>query len=440
MRTGSKLAGMVVLLGLAACGRGGQLESRGYGPSPTIPDRGKSLIPTLNPAPALADGWADGATPEAPSGFKVTIAAQGLDHPRWLYVLPNGDVLVAEANKQDHQFHGVQGLVMKSLEQRAGALTKSADRLTLIHDPAGGGAPRASVFLGGLHSPFGMALIGETLFIADTDAIVSVPYHSGDAQAAAAPRKLADLPANPPNDHWTRNLIASPDGRRLYVTVGSDSEAGEGGMAKEANRADILTLNPDGSDLKVYASGLRNPGGLAWEPASHILWVTVNERDLLGDDVPPDFMTGLKPGGFYGWPWSYFGGHVDARVKPPRPDMVAKAITPDYALGAHTAPLGMMFYTGRAFPATRRGGAFVAQHGSWNRTPRSGYKVIYIPFQQGRPSGPPRDFLTGFLDSRGQARGRPVDVVMDHSGALLVTDDVGNRVWRIAPVDAAASG
>jgi len=433
MPIGARLTGWALMLGLVACGRGGQPEGQSYGAAPAIPDRGKPLIPNLNPAPAIKDGWAGGATPSAPSGFKVTLAAEGLDHPRWLYVLPNGDVLVAEANKQPSPHHGVQGTIMTALEQRAGALTVSADRLTLIHDPAAGGPPRTSVFLSGLRSPFGMALVGENLFIANTDSIVRVPYHAGDQHAAVAPVKVADLPANPPNDHWTRNLIASPDGKRLYVTVGSDSEAGEHGMDKEKNRADVLSLNPDGADLQVYASGLRNPGGLAWEPATGVLWVTVNERDLLGDDTPPDFMTGLEPGGFYGWPWSYFGAHIDRTVKPPRPDMVAKALTPDYALGAHTAPLGLMFYTGQAFPAAWRGGAFVAQHGSWNRTPRVGYKVIYIPFRNGRPSGPPQDFLTGFLDGQGRARGRPVDVVMDRSGALLVTDDVGDRVWRIAP-------
>lgn len=425
------VAALGLTLGLAACGGQGQPDRESYGATPRIPQGGKPIIPNLNPAPAVVDGWG-GSAPSAPPGFKVSLVAAGLDHPRWLYVLPNGDVLVAEANKQAHVFHGIKGTVMKALEQRAGALTASADRLTLIHDPTGAGAAKTTVFLSGLRSPFGMALIGDNLFIANTDAIVRVPYHAGDDRAAAAPVKIADLPANAPNDHWTRNLIASPDGKRLYVSVGSDSEAGEGGMEREANRAAVLILNPDGSDLRVYASGLRNPGGLAWEPVTGALWVTVNERDLLGDDTPPDFMTALKPGGFYGWPWSYFGGHVDPAVKPQRPEMVARAVTPDYALGAHTAPLGLMFYTGQAFPAAWRGGAFVAQHGSWNRTPRAGYKVIYVPFANGRPAGPPRDFLTGFLD-RGRARGRPVDVVMDRAGGLLVTDDVGNRVWRVAP-------
>jgi len=432
MRFGGSIAALTLALAAASCGPRGQPERMGYGPEPHMPAGGKPLIPTMNPATAIANGWAAAAAPAAPPGFVVRRFAASLDHPRWLYVLPNGDVLVAETNKPESAVRGVQDVIMRGLEKRAGALTPSADRITLVRNPTGDRPTVQSVFLRGLRSPFGMALVGGYLYVANTDSIVRVPYVDGETSISAKPETVVDLPANAPNNHWTRNLAASPDGRTLYVTVGSDSEAGEKGMAAEYHRADVLAVNIDGSNLRVYASGLRNPGALAFEPATQVLWTTVNERDMLGNDTPPDFMTGLAPGGFYGWPWSFFGRHLDSAVKPQRPDMVAKALTPDYALGAHTAPLGMAFYGGSAFPATYRGGAFIALHGSWNRTPRSGYKVIFVPFAKGRPAGPPRDFLTGFLDEHGDARGRPVDVVVAKDGALLVTDDVGDIVWRVS--------
>lgn len=419
---------------LSACGAGPALPpEQGYGPNPVLPAAKKQTIPVMKIAPAVR--WADGQTPDAAPGFVATALVRDLDHPRWLYVLPNGDVLIAETNappKPDDS-KGIKGWFEKQIMGRAGATVPSANRITLVRDADNDGTLEVrTTFLSGLNSPFGMALVGDTLYVADSDALLAFPYQAGQTRITAAPRKVADLPAGPINHHWTKNVIASPDGSKLYVTVGSNSNVGENGMAAEERRAAILQIDPATGASRVFASGLRNPNGMDWQPASGALWTSVNERDEIGNDLVPDYMTSVRDGGFYGWPYSYYGQTVDARVKPQRPDLVAKAIKPDYALGAHTASLGLTFYKADAFPARYRGGAFIGQHGSWNRKPVNGYRVAFVPFSGGMPSGPAEPFLTGFLDPKGQALGRPVGVAVDKFGALLVADDVGNAVWRVA--------
>ncbi len=419
---------------LASCGDRATLpEVAGLGPHPELPPPHQSLIPTVNVA--TATGWLGGTGPSTPSDLRVTAYAVGLDHPRWLFVLPNGDVLVAETNtpSKPQDLAGIKGWFARRIMNRAGAGVPSANRITLLRGVDGKGAAISrSVFLQGLNSPFGMALIGDTLFVAATDAVLRCPYHSGETIITEPCSKLVDLPAGPINHHWTKNLVASADGRSLYVTVGSNSNAGENGIAAEAGRAAILQVDVATGSHRIFAAGLRNPVGLAWEPTSGTLWTAVNERDEIGSDLVPDYMTAVVDGGFYGWPYSYYGQHVDPRVKPPRPDLVAQAIPPDYALGAHTASLGLAFAHSGVLPANYSNGAFIGQHGSWNRRPRSGYKVVFIPFSGGHPSGQPVDVLTGFLDENGDARGRPVGVALDQQGALLVADDVGNSIWRVS--------
>lgn len=408
------------------------------GPKPDLPAPRKTVIPTVKIAPAT--GWSEGQKPSAAPGLQVDAFVSGLEHPRWLYVLPNGDVLVAETNapERPEDGKGIKGAVMKSAMKKAGAAVPSPNRITLLRDANHDGvAETHSVFLKGLNSPFGMALVGDSFYVANTDAVMRFPYRKGDTQITAAGKKVADLPGGDLNHHWTKNVIANPDGTRLYATVGSNSNVAENGIDKEERRAAILEVNPQTGEVKVFASGLRNPNGLAWEPQTHALWTTVNERDELGSDLVPDYMTSVKQGAFYGWPYIYYGQHVDDRVEPPRPDLVAKAVVPDYALGPHTASLGLAFNTGQLLPRKYSGGAFVGQHGSWNRDPPSGYKVIFVPFAGGKPSGKAEDVLTGFLDEKGNARGRPVGVVIDSAGALLVADDVGNVVWRVAPASSA---
>ena len=404
-----------LLLILGGCAESARLPvEAGIGPNPTLPTPVHTLIPTVRIA--TAKGWPAGVTPTAASGYEVAAFATGLDHPRSLLVLPNGDVLVAETNAPERpkEGKGIRGWFFKKFQARAGGAVPSADRITLLR-----GSER-SAFLEKLHSPFGMALIGADLYVANTDAVVRFPYGDGDKRIDASPVKIADLPAGQRNHHWTKNLVAS--GTVLYASVGSNSNVAENGMEEENGRAAIYEIDTTKNRSRVFATGLRNPNGLAIEPTTGRLWTAVNERDELGSDLVPDYMTSVRDGGFYGWPYSYYGAHVDARVKEQRPDLVAQAIVPDYALGAHTASLGIAF---------AHGGAFVAQHGSWNRKPRSGYKVIFVPFTDGKPSGPPQDVLTGFVDDEGNARGRPVSVVVDRTGALLVADDVGNAVWRV---------
>jgi glucose/arabinose dehydrogenase len=413
----------------------------GFGPSPALPEPERTLIPTLNVAPA--EPWQGDAQPVPAAGFRVTAYARGLAHPRWLYVLPNGDVLVAETNappKPDDNA-GIKGAIVKRQMKKAGGAGASADRITLLRGvDAKGQALGRHVFLHNLYSPFGMALVGHDFYVANTDAVVRFPYRDGQTGIAAAGVTVMELPAGPLNHHWTKNIAASPDGKFLYVTVGSNSNVGENGIEQEQGRAAVWRLELAGARARPYASGLRNPVGLAWEPVGKAMWVAVNERDELGDDLVPDYMTALRDGAFYGWPYSYFGQHVDRRARPANPALVASAVAPDYALGAHTASLGLAFYQADLFPPSYRGGAFVGQHGSWNRRPHSGYKVVYVPFKDGKPAGPPRDFLVGFLDRDGKAHGRPVGVAVAGDGALLVADDVGNVVWRVAPVAAAPDG
>ncbi len=425
-----------VLAALAGCSETAKLPvESGYGPTPALPEPNKTVLPTVHIAPAK--GWPQGGKPQAAAGLRVAAFARDLDHPRWLHVLPNGDVLVAESDAPPkQQSQGLRGWIASKIMARAGSGGPSANRITLLRDRDGDGvADQRTVFLENLNSPFGMELIGSHLYVANTDALLRFPYTPGTTRITANGEKVVDLPAGPINHHWTKNVIASLDGSRLYVTSGSNSNVAENGMEAEENRAAILEVDPQARSMRLFASGLRNPNGLAWQPDSGALWTTVNERDEIGSDLVPDYMTSVQDGGFYGWPYSYFGQHIDERVQPLRPDLVERAIVPDYALGAHTASLGLAFYEGTLLPQHYRHGAFVGQHGSWNRKPRSGYKVVFIPFLDGMPAGQAEDVLTGFVNEAGEAMGRPVGVAVDKTGAVLVADDVGNVVWRVTPDD-----
>jgi len=427
------LCGLTLALLAAGCGDTARLSiADGTGPMPALQAPRTSLLPTVVIAPAR--GWPENATPTAAEGLEVRAFARGLDHPRWLLALPNGDVLVAESNapaRSETKF-SLRGWFMAKVMKRAGAGVPSADRITLLRDADGDGvAESRSTFISGLRSPFGMALIGGSLYVANTDAILRFPYRAGETHIDARGVPLLPLPAGAINHHWTKNIIADASGTRLYATVGSNSNIGENGLAEETARAAIWEIDVSSGAHRLFAQGLRNPNGLAWEPTTGQLWVVVNERDELGSDLVPDYMTAVQPGGFYGWPWSYFGAHVDERVAPPRPDRVAAALVPDYALGPHTAPLGLASSENATLLPNHRSGMFIGQHGSWIRKPRSGYRVIYVPFSAGRPSGPPVDVLTGFVDADGDARGRPVGVAVHRSGALLVADDVGNAIWHV---------
>lgn len=420
-------AALLLLYGVAY----GQAMPPGYGPNPALPTPQRSLIPTVNVAPA--DPWPEGKRPVPAPGLAVSAYATGLAHPRWLVVLPNGDVLVAETNRPPgERTRSVRGVVMKFQMKKAGAGAASANRITLLRGvrPDGTAAER-SIFLEGLNSPFGMALVGSDLYVAAADALIRFPYKTGQTRITAPGYKVMDLPGGI-NHHWTKNVVASPDGRKLYVSVGSNSNVGEKGMQAEEGRAAIWEFDIASGKGRLYATGLRNPVGMAFQPQSGVLWTSVNERDELGNDLVPDYMTSVQDGGFYGWPYSYFGKHLDERVKEQRPELVARAIVPDYALGSHTSSLGLAFYTGELLPQYRNG-ALVGQHGSWNRRPPSGYKLIFVPFANGKPSGPPQDVLTGFLGEDGHAYGRPVGVAVDKAGAILLADDVGNTVWRVTP-------
>jgi glucose/arabinose dehydrogenase len=438
MKTANKilLMGSVLLLTVAVVivtGRTAKIsEEEATGPQPVLPEPSKRIIPTINIAEAK--GWPADAKPTPSPGLAVNAYASGLDHPRWLYVLPNGDILVAETNAppRPEEGRGIKGWIFQMALKRAGAATPSANRITLLRDADGDGiAETRSTFLRGLNSPFGMALIGSNFYVANTDAVVRYTYSNGATEITAPGIKIANLPGRSLNHHWTKSLIASADGSRLYVGVGSNSNAGENGLDKEKDRACILEIDPATGTSRVFASGLRNPVGMDWEPQSGALWTVVNERDELGSDLVPDYLTSVKEGGFYGWPFSYWGQHLDDRVTPQNPELVAQAIMPDYALGNHTASLGLTFSSDNALPDQYRSGAFIGQHGSWNRIPESGYKVIFVPFAKGRPNGKPVDVLTGFLSKDDEALGRPVGVVIDQTGALLLADDVGNTIWRV---------
>ncbi len=414
------------------CGHAARLSvAEGIGPNPALPAPSTSLIPTVKVS--TAKGWAPTAKPAAAAGLSIDAFARGLDHPRWLYVLPNGDVLVAETNgpvRPDND-KGLKGWFIKRYMKKAGAAVPSANRITLLRDTDKDGvADVRTVFLDSLYSPFGMALVGDDLSVANSDALVRFRYTAGETRITAKGTKVTDLPAGTINHHWTKNVIASPDGSKLYVSVGSNSNVAENGIAAEAERAAVWEIDARTGAHRVFASGLRNPVGMAWEPETGALWVAVNERDELGSDLVPDYMTSVRDGGFYGWPYSYYGAHVDKRVKEQRPDLVSRAIVPDYALGPHTGSLGLASSRGDSL-SQFASGMFVGQHGSWNRKPQSGYRVIFVPFAEGRPSGPPVEVLTGFLKPNGDAQGRPVGLAIDKHGALLVADDVGNTVWRV---------
>ncbi|MGD9967628.1 MAG: sorbosone dehydrogenase family protein [Hyphomonadaceae bacterium] len=417
----------------AACGQPAPPAEPGYGAAPQLPEPQSGMLPTVNTADAV--GWPDGAAPRAPDGFTVTRYAENLDHPRWLYLLPNGDVLVAEVSTEAQQGGGLMGWIRNSVQRGAGALGESADRITLLRDSDGDGDVDARhVFAERLNQPFGMALVGDSLFVGNTDAVVRFPYMTNSVRAPARPEEVLRLPFREgDNGHWTRNIVASPDGAKLYIAVGSASNIGDYGMEAEEGRAAIWEMNPDGTQIRLFATGLRNPVGMDFETATNTLWVAVNERDMIGDNLVPDYITGVRAGAFYGWPYYYWGDHRDERVEIPPNVRLQTPTAPDFAVGAHTASLGLMFYSGDAFPEHYRGGAFVGQHGSWNRSALVGYRVAYVPFAEGKPSGGVEDFLTGFLNERSQAQGRPVGVAMDRTGALLVADDVGNIVWRVAP-------
>ncbi len=424
---------LATALTLAACADNAALPiEAGYGPHPQLPSPQDSLVPTVHIADA--HGWPAGQAPEVTGGLQIRAFANDLDHPRWVATLPNGDVLVAESDAppKPEDGKGLKGWVMRLVMKNAGSGQPSANRITLLRDTNGDGvADVRTVFIDKVNSPFGIALVGDKLFVAATDALLEYPYSEGITHIAQPGRTLTELPAGPINHHWTKNVIASPDGSKLYVTVGSNSNIGENGTAAEQGRAAIWEIDTVTGQKREFATGLRNPNGMAWEPSSKVLWTVANERDELGGDLVPDYLTSVQDGGFYGWPYSYYGQKVDSRVSPQRPDLVARAIVPDYALGSHTASLGLVQSEGQKLAPRFANGMFIGQHGSWNRKPRSGYKVIFVPFDGGRPSGQPMDVVIGFL--RGdEAYGRPVGVALDKSGALLVADDVGNTVWRVS--------
>lgn len=424
---------LAAAVSLSACTQPKPDASGTFGATPKIGAPTAGAIPTLNNAKAV--GWPAGGAPVPAAGFTVTRYAEGLAHPRWLYLLPNGDVLVAESSSRPSAGKGIETQVANNLMRSGGAFTDDANHITLLRDTDGDGVVDLKrQFIGGLNQPMGMVLIGDSLYVANTDALLRFPYAADVTSISTAGEKILDLPYHAANNgHWTRTLAGSADGSKLFIAIGSASNIGEAGAEAEKDRAAIWELDLATKAHRVYASGLRNPVGIGWEPSTQTLWTSVNERDLLGDDLVPDYFTSVKDGAFYGWPWSYYGQHVDARVTPQDAAMVARAIAPDYALGAHTASLGLHFYTGTTLPTAYRGGAFIGQHGSWNRSVPAGYKVIFVPFANGKPSGPPQDFLTGFLNAREEAQGRPVGVAQDRTGAILVADDVGAIVWRVAP-------
>ena len=429
MSFSSIFARLVALIGAGAIflrhRADGTLEPA-FGSAPKIPPAKPQGIPTLKMP--TARGWATGQTPAAASGLKVNAFAPGLKHPRWIHVLPNGDVLTAEALSEPGGIKSVFDYAMATTMQRAAATGVSPNRITLLRDTDGDGvAETREVFMDRLNQPFGMALLGDTFYVGNTDGVVAFPYTAGASRIDSAGRKLVDFK---PGGHWTRSLLASSDGRKLYAGVGSLSNIGDKGMEAEEGRACIYELDVETGENRIFASGLRNPVGLAWEPTTGALWTVVNERDGLGDETPPDYLTSVRDGGFYGWPYCYWGKTVDGRV-PQNPALVAKALTPDFALGGHTASLGLCWHPAGTLPGFPDG-MIIGQHGSWNRSKLSGYKVVFVPFEDGRPSGPVRDILTGFLSPDERASyGRPVGVAIGPDGSLLVADDVGDVIWRV---------
>jgi glucose/arabinose dehydrogenase len=424
----------IALLGLTA------LTLSGCGPDPVDPQRQIGANPYLPPIHqyflppmrvATVKRWTEGQKPTVPDGLKIEALATDLKNPRSVYGLPNGDVLVVESGGPSAPVHRPKELIMQWIEKKAHSSTPPGNRITLIRPGTNGQPASRSILLDHLNSPFGVVLVGNDLYVANTDAVMRYPYREGDMQITAQGVKVTDLPSGPINHHWTKSLTASPDGTKLYAGVGSNSNITENGLDAEKDRAAIWEIDRATGAHRLYATGLRNPNGLQFEPTTNALWTVVNERDELGPDLVPDYLTSVKDGAFYGWPYSYYGQHVDPRVKPERPDLVAKAIAPDYALSSHVAPLGMTFYTGTNLPEPYRGGAFVGEHGSWNRQAYNGYKVVYVPFKDGKPDGMARDVVTGFLGDNDTVKGRPVGLGVDRDGGLLIADDVGNTVWRV---------
>lgn len=429
MRTSVLGFPLVSALALSACGSTPPDPSTQIGPNPQLPAPAQYLLPPMKVAKTTPWG---SATPTVPAGLKIAAFATGLQHPRTVYTLPNGDVLVVESSGPAEPVHRPKDLIMGLVMGYAGAGAKGAQRITLLRDVDGDGKPELrTVLLDHLNSPFGVALVGGDLYVANTDAIIRYPYVTGQTKITAPGVKLTDLPGGPIDHHWTKSLVASPDGSKLYVGVGSNSNITENGIEAEKERAAIWEVDRMTGAHRLFATGLRNPNGLSWEPTSGQLWAVVNERDELGPNLVPDYMTSVKDGAFYGWPYSYYGQHIDPRVMPQRPDLVATAIAPDYALSSHVAPLGMVFNTGANLPGQFKGGAFIGEHGSWDRSPLNGYKVIFVPFANGKPSGKPVNIVTGFLDADNRARGRPVGLALDSRGGLLIADDLGNTVWRV---------
>jgi len=439
----SRLFVMALLAPLGACGSSQQIDTADQtGPNPVLPEPSEELIAAVG-VPNVV-GWKNGETPTVPPGFKVEVMATGLTSPRNVYPLPNGDILVVESQRVgsepvDRPKDPIRDFIMEKAhgggggKETAGAGGGPPQEITLLRDANGDGKPELkSVLVHHLVSPFGVAVVGNALYVADTDAILRYPFTPGQTRITAQPQKVIDLPGGLIDHHWTKSLAASPDGTKLYAGVGSNSNVQERGPEAETNRAAIWEIDPNSGAYRVFASGLRNPNGLTFYPGSNTLWTVVNERDELGPNLVPDYMTSVRPGAFYGWPYSYYGQHVDPRVRPQRPDLVAKAIPPDYALSSHVAPLGLAFYTGSSFPALFRGGAFVGEHGSWNRHQLNGYRVVFIRFAGGKPVGKPMNFVAGFIDKDGNARGRPVGVAVDRTGALIIADDAGGMVWRVS--------
>jgi glucose/arabinose dehydrogenase len=432
---------VLALLPLAGCGRVQDIDpAQQVGPNPLLPKPAEELVAAVG-VPKVV-GWKAGEAPSVPPGFHIQALATGLANPRNVYPLANGDILVVESDRVgsepvDRPKDPIRDFIMAMAHGGGGGKETSGEagkpqRITLLRDVDGDGKPELrTVLLDHLNSPFGVALVGNDLYVANTDAIVRYPFTPGQTKVTAPGQRVIELPAGLIDHHWTKSLTASPDGTKLYAGVGSNSNVQERGPEAETNRAAIWEVDPKSGAFRVFASGLRNPNGLTFYPGSSTLWTVVNERDELGPNLVPDYMTSVRPGAFYGWPYSYYGQHVDPRVRPQRPDLVAKAIPPDYALSSHVAALGLAFYTGTSFPPMFRGGAFVGEHGSWNRTEPNGYRVVYIRFAGGRPVGQPYNFVTGFLGSDGNARGRPVGVAVDRTGALIIADDVGNTVWRV---------
>jgi glucose/arabinose dehydrogenase len=416
---------------LAACAQKGDDPMKQYGPNPVLPEPEQYLLPPMSVPKEI--GWKQGEKPTVPAGMKIEAIATGLMHPRMVYALPNGDILVVESNGPGTNPFRVKDYIQGKVKARAGSAGKGANRITLLRDTNGDGKTDVrTVFLKGLNSPFGVVLVGNMLYVANTDSLVAYPYTTGQTQITAPALHLADFPAGPINHHWTKSLTASPDGSKLYVGVGSNSNITENGIDVEQGRAAVYEVDRATGAKRMYATGIRNPTGLAFEPTTKQLFAIANERDEIGPDLVPDYLTRVKEGAFYGWPYSYWGQHVDVRVHPQAPQMVARAIKPDYGLSSHVAALGLLFSAGETISPAFASGAFVAEHGSWDRSPLNGYQVIFVPFAGGMPSGRPVKVVTGFLGSSSTVRGRPVGLTLDKTGALIIADDTGNTVWRVS--------